>query len=789
MSDVMRSRSRTCSTTPSLARWKVALVGRRLTDNENLGLGYLAAALTEAGFGWRRFDLNQAHDVSKLGQEVLRGEFELVGLSIPDGGSAYLPLAFGEFLQRQGYAKPITCGGSFATLARQWLLERCAWLHSVVRFAGEVPLVQLAQALREGRDVHQIPGLTTRAGDGIPAPVLDSTPLTLWPTHDELPAVLGHPAANILATRGCAGRCGYCAPAALQMQEQKEGRLAGVRPELLRSAGVGYVRRRAVDDLCDEMAHLWQEHGVRYFYFVDEHLLPYGEDEALDFLARLGRGLGRRRVGKLGIGTMLRADRLTEKVVRAFAEVGLVRAFVGIELPSVAEGRRFGRPFDGQHARAILAACEAAGVAVVSNVMMVHPYSTPETIAGAIAFLESVPAGVFEATQMRVYHGTTLWHRMAKEGRLIGNPLRYSYRFSDPVVAHFDEIFMRLRAEAFWNHSIAYRTHDGFLAHTLGRRLRPDLGLGAISSEMGAIRDQVVELYVGAYRKALGLAVSGVGGVGADLLIAEARAAACRLQERLDACVHDLARRLDTSPRIFSPTRAAAAGAIAFTFLGGPLSACGRSAIHSPAVDATTPADVADATPTLVADARTTEAGQEVVLCTEAMRTEQERQYQEKVAQAASCFSGYLHFPGDAPPSAVFEIPPPGGPYVGGLCRTSADATDFDAQVSEWEAAAQGAAATELGHSCLARSRGGQEVDINGGAGQQADQIWQAFVDCANKTGDYPSLLHIVIDRDGRVAAISATSEELSSCLLAALDGLVFPCLAGAEICEDVFIE
>jgi len=105
-------------------RWKVALVGRRLTDNENLGLSYLAAALDEAGFVYERFDLNQADDVGRVGDAILRGGFDLVGLSIPDGGSAYLPLAFGELLQHRGYRSPITCGGSFVTLARHWLLER-----------------------------------------------------------------------------------------------------------------------------------------------------------------------------------------------------------------------------------------------------------------------------------------------------------------------------------------------------------------------------------------------------------------------------------------------------------------------------------------------------------------------------------------------------------------------------------------------------------------------------------------------------------------------------------------
>ena len=766
-------------------RWKVALVGRRLTDNENLGLSYLAAALDEAGFGYERFVLNQADDVGRVGDAILRGGFDLVGLSIPDGGSAYLPLAFGELLQRRGYRSPITCGGSFATLARHWLLERYPWLHSVVRFAGEVPLVQLAQALRDGRDVGSVAGLTTRAGDGLPAPVLDNRPLLLRPLRGELPEILGHQAAHILATRGCAGRCGYCAPAALQMQEQKEGIRAGVRIEVLREAGVGHVRRRPVEDLCDEMAFLWREQGVRYFYFVDEHMLPYEEDEALAFLDQMRRGLRRRKVGRLGIGTMLRADRLTPKVIRAFAELGLVRAFVGIELPSADEGRRYGRTFDPEHAREILVACEAAGVAVVSHVMMVHPESTRETIAGAIRFLETVPTGVFEVTEMRVYHGTTLWQRMAKEERLAGNPLRYAYTFRDPLVERFSQIFMRLRGESFWNHSIAYRTHDAFLAYALGKRLRPELGLGAIASEMNALRNQVIAVYADAYWKALALAESGMGGVDATALVVQARGESVRLQERLDEAIQDLAHQLHTSPQIFSPSRAAATGAIAFTFLGGTLAGCDSKTQARDGAGADTPGEIRDAASDPASESN----------CTTAMQDEQMQRYREAAAQAASCFSGSVSFLAEkvevqATSSAL-------GNYNGDTCaallgaRAGFDATEAQEQ-SQVESAIAG-----LDHSCLTSpsSTSGLSLtftfDLSGGADKQSAQIQSALDDCTGGNINPNITVTITIDANGRVVETSGLTSEISSCLLKALDGLVFPCLAGSMICqrETVYIE
>jgi radical SAM superfamily enzyme YgiQ (UPF0313 family) len=770
----------TPSSRPS-SLWKVALVGRRLTDNENLGLGYLAAALEEAGFGHERFELNQAADVGQVAEAILQGGFELVGLSIPDGGSAYLPLAFGELLRRRGFGKPITGGGSFATLARHWLLERYPWLHSVVRFAGEVPLVRLARALREGSDVAAVPGLTTRADDGPPAPVLDDKPMGLRPVRGELPEILGHRAAHLLATRGCAGRCGYCAPAALQSQEQKEGIRAGVRLEILHQAGVGHVRRRSVEDLCDEMATLWHDQGVRYFYYVDEHMLPYQESEALAYLEGMRRGLRRRKVGRLGIGTMLRADRLTRDIVRAFAEVGLLRAFVGIEFASAEDGRHFGRPSDPTHARDMLAACEAAGVVAVSNMMMLHPYSSRRSIIDTVRFMEDAPTGVFEVTDMRVYHGTALWHRMAREGRLVGNPLRYSYSFLDPVVQRFAEIFSRLRAESFWNHSIAFRTQDAFLACALARRLRPRLSFAGCPSEMDEIRDQVVSLYTESYWKALALAEAEVEGYEAAPLVAEARRRSLRLQERLDRLAQGLAHQLRVAPQVFSPSRAAAASAIAFTILGGSPVGCQSSSHARDAGDASVVADSGRGSPEK-ADASLD------LQCPAAMELEEQQQHRDKALQAAPCFNGEISY---YPPSVSVRstIPLAPGATVSDWCVGSIGTADaggtFNENRAQWEAQVKNAIA-DLDHSCIGETHRYQSVHVEGGMGVQAQQIWGVGAGCG--LADYHGFT-VTLDGDGRVAGVSGLSADVADCMLSALKDLVFPCLAGASLCEAFILE
>ena len=380
--------------------------------------------------------------------------------------------------------------------------------------------MQLATRLREGAAVAGVAGLTTRGGDGPPAPVLDCTPLTTRPERGDLPEILGHRAAHMSASRGCLGRCHYCGPAALHTLERAEGKRAGIARETLNEAGVGGVRRRTVADVCEEMAYLWHERDVRYFYFVDEHMLPYREPEALDYLRDFRAGLARYNLGKFGLGTMLRADRLTPAIAKAFAEVGLVRAFVGLELTNAEDGRTFARRAPGREELDLLRTFARLGVATASNIMLVHPYATNESLAQSIDFLARIPEGLFEATQMQVYHGTRLHERLMAEGRLVGNPLRYGYYFEDPIVQRFAEIFSRLRGEAFWNYSLAYRTHDAHLALALAARL----GRAAsprLQDELRTARRAINALYIEAYRRALGLASDGVGFAGAAGFIAE----------------------------------------------------------------------------------------------------------------------------------------------------------------------------------------------------------------------------------------------------------------------------
>jgi len=181
---------------------KIALVGRRLSRNENLGLGYLTTALNNSGYRVQVEYINRGEDLQRISRAIVNDSFFMVGLSLSDGGSSFLPLSLGELMYRHGYRGHLTAGGHFATLAGGWLLERYHWLDSVVRFAGEVPVVELANCVASGGDLTALAGVSTRFGPGLPAPVLDDTPMKIWPTRDVRPEIIGYGVAQVSASRG-----------------------------------------------------------------------------------------------------------------------------------------------------------------------------------------------------------------------------------------------------------------------------------------------------------------------------------------------------------------------------------------------------------------------------------------------------------------------------------------------------------------------------------------------------------------------------------------------------------
>jgi len=560
-------------------RIDVVLVGREQPGDENLALRYLAAALLQAG--------HRPHIVPLAGPEHLPGALgaaiaasaPLLGVSIPDADAAVDALAFVRALRDRGYRGHVTAGGALATLVRAEILAAHPGFDSIVRHDGEVPIIAIAERIARGATVADVPGVTTRAGDGPPAPVLDPLPLRLRPLRPKrLPRILGVPVARLLASRGCPGRCPYCGPAALQRQAIDEGLRGGADRRALREVGVGGLRRRPTEDVADEVAELHERSGARFFHLLDDNLLADGASEAAAWLRRLTRALRERGVTRTAWSLQMDPATLEPETVDALEELGVVRVLLGIEAVTSAGLRSLGRPGDARANLAIAQALAERGVVTLFNDILVHPSATPESIA---AELEGLPAqrGVhFDALSMAVYPGTEAFRRLCERGEVSGGFLGWRFEPRDPVVARFRAALIRLRLRAIGRYGVNVLAHDVAVNLAVARRL----GLATASPSLERTLEGAVEACnrarVDAWRAALALASadldprersSAVDALVTSLALrlAPIRATVTDIEARLERLA-----RVPPGPQNLLVRSALAAG---FTFLLAPAAACG----------------------------------------------------------------------------------------------------------------------------------------------------------------------------------------------------------------------
>jgi hypothetical protein len=481
---------------------------------------------------------------------------------------------------------------------------------------------------------------------------------------------------------------------------------------------------------------------------------------------------------------------VTQAVARRFAEIGLARCFLGIEFPSAEQGRLFRRQCNPEHALSILQQLDERGVASVSNLMLVHPNSTVASIEEGLRFLSRIEHGLFDVTRMKAYHGTHLYQRLLGEGRLYGNPLRWDYRLADPVAQRFTELLARVRMEALGDHSLAQRLHEIHTGLAVARRLDMRQPAAGVDAALADLRARLNAFTIESLRKTLDGARDLPDGKRSDDLmrgLAERASGFSTEIERLETEVHRL---LGTPERRFSPMAAAAASSLIFLFASA---SCGSHPMRASRAEAGVSADVrpdsqvsisTDAQP----DSRTgsgADAQPDAVLINPtACADEIDRTVKERLAAAVPCFSGYVSTYGCSGFSSLclsFGLTPGSGFSISACDKATSDRFDQLGQAAT-------AALAGLGTGGCSAYNG---TNVGGD-----DNLKLANV--LGQCGAIPysgSGYAIVLDDNGAVVDVRSvadggTNSQVLDCILAALGGLTFPCLANTQLCpEEVIVE
>jgi anaerobic magnesium-protoporphyrin IX monomethyl ester cyclase len=424
------------------SRRSVLLVG--FQDQDNLGLRYLLSSVRQAGFAGRIESYSA--DPRPIVELAERLRPDVIGFSLI---FQYMSPAFArviETLRAAGCRSHIAIGGHYPSFDSAEVLHRIPGADSVVRFEGELTLVELMEKLSRGEDWRAIAGIAHRRGEEVVVnplrPVLDDLDRLPFPDRSDIDyRSQDLPMASVLGSRGCPWDCSFCS----------------IRP--FYEAQGGKLRRlRSPAAVVEEMRQLHFDQGAEMFLFQDDDFLATGR-RARRWAEEIAGGVIEAGLkDRIAFKISCRSDEVHYDTMARLAEAGLTHVYMGVEngddqgLVNMNKMMKASAHFEaGEILRSL-------DMSFDFGFMLLEPYSTIETVRNNIAFLDRyVGDGWTVAGFCRTlpYAGTPLKSRLEAEGRMLGTAFEPDYNFLDPKLDLFyDWMLLTFYERNFTNHGL-----------------------------------------------------------------------------------------------------------------------------------------------------------------------------------------------------------------------------------------------------------------------------------------------------------------------------------------------
>jgi anaerobic magnesium-protoporphyrin IX monomethyl ester cyclase len=365
-----------------------------------MGMLMLAAVLEQAGHEVRLLDANAAnHRLSRQQIVAIAAEMQpdAIGITLvtPLVREAYRLAA----ALRPCGAKLIA-GGPHATLLPDEPLEH--GFDAVVVGEGEPTIIETIDALLGRMPLSSVKGIVYRTDDGriehneLRPPVADLDSLPSPARHlvnpsDYSPTDNPDLYASIFTSRGCPGRCAYCA-----------GGLFGKR-----------FRFRSADSVVDELISLNRQYGIRHFYFVDDAMTM---DRSR--IERICRRLVDERLG-FTWNMMTRIDAVDEDLLAMVAAAGCVTIDYGIESGYPETLKRIHKPHSVEMVRQIVPLTRRYGIQPRGFFIFGFPWEDPQATEVTLQLMRDLsPYILFHpaiAAVLVPFPGTEIYDRYKDE--------------------------------------------------------------------------------------------------------------------------------------------------------------------------------------------------------------------------------------------------------------------------------------------------------------------------------------------------------------------------------------
>jgi radical SAM superfamily enzyme YgiQ (UPF0313 family) len=400
----------------------VALIGYQ--DQGNLGMGYLAATLQERGWSVEMIDVREGPE--QIGARLCAQPQQplVVGFSLIF--QFFLPQfrRVATHLRQLGITSHFTIGGHYPSLCHDEVLQLFPELDSVVRYEGELTLLDLVERISRGQDWRPAPGIAYLHEGSI----VESDPRHLTADLDSLPfpyrpfepeQILGFGTLPLLASRGCAHRCSFCS---IHM--------------FYRTAPGKVVRVRKPEMVVREMLELYEQQGVRIFLFQDDDFpvwdTPVARRWVDELLARIhDTGLADNVIWKISC----RAQYVEPELFGRLRDAGLSVVYMGIESGVEAGLEVLNKKLSVKQNLFAVRVLKDLGIRCQYGFMLLDPSSTFDSVRENAQFLREITGDGTTPTRfcrMLPYGGTPIRDLLRAQGRLRGDYMHPDYVFLDP---------------------------------------------------------------------------------------------------------------------------------------------------------------------------------------------------------------------------------------------------------------------------------------------------------------------------------------------------------------------
>lgn len=407
----------------------------------NLGLGYLASTLRHHGYSVEVFDFEQAPE--KILEAAKTINPILIGFSLIFQFYVLRFAYLARCLRDHGISSHFTMGGHFPSLSYHHTLELIPELDSVVRFEGELTLLELVDRLSTGQNWRGIRGIAYRQNGEIVAtplrPLIEDLDQLPYPERNFEPeTVLGRRAMPILASRGCARTCSFCSI-----------------HTFYRTAPGKVVRTRKPFEVVREMRMLHEERGITIFLFQDDDFPLFGpvwRRWAREFVEELHRN---RMPGRVIWKINCRADAVEPELFTLMRDAGLYLVYMGLESGSEEGLRTLNKQITVEQNLRAVKRLKKIGLRFEFGFMLLDPSSTFESVRTNVKFLRTIVGDGTAGTtfcRMLPYDGTPIKDELARTGRLRDDVCNPDYDFLDPRLDDFFEALHHIVHVTGWIH-------------------------------------------------------------------------------------------------------------------------------------------------------------------------------------------------------------------------------------------------------------------------------------------------------------------------------------------------